>query len=165
MFTFSCQGLCTTKLEENRSYTYYSTEKLFSPQNIPQQTLKEAKFEPKPCSAHLSCDTWPNECCFSRRLCCEIDTQTCCPQFSSLRRWEISHFLFHVIWIAQKCCQRMLSVKWLQTLIVLNCAPYLTCFSSESTWLNALPDDWLVSFLGSLTIISEVFFCDAKLNF
>ena len=95
------------------------------------------------------------------KLCCEIDTQTCCPQFSSLRRWEISHFLFHVIWIAQKCCQRMLSVKWLQTLKVLNCAPYLTCFSSESTWLNALPDDWLVS----LTIISEVFFCDAKLNF
>ena len=67
VFTFSCQGLCTTKLEENRSYTYYSTEKLFSPQNIPQQTLKQAKFEPKPCSAHLSCDTWPNECCFSRR--------------------------------------------------------------------------------------------------
>ena len=43
VFTFLQQGQCTTKLEKNKSYTYYYTEKLSSPQSILQKTHKQAR--------------------------------------------------------------------------------------------------------------------------
>ena len=99
---FVARSMHNKTIEENRSYTYYYREKLFSPKSILQKTHKQAKnylpstvwTEVTQCALELwHVAEWVllftkyNRCC---------DIRTCCPQFPSLRRWEFSHFLFHV---------------------------------------------------------------------